>query len=180
MIKKIPNILSILRIVLIPLVAWLILFDYFLYALITTLIIAISDFLDGLIARVFNAQSEIGSYLDSIADKAFIISAYMLIGTQDLLPIFVIIIVISRDIIIMGAFGLSFAMNQKLDINPIRISKINTFLQFLLIIMVLINNIKVFESIFALHYLINFMMYAVIITTITSLFFYIKQWLNYN
>ena len=180
MIKKIPNILSILRIVLIPLVAWLILFDYFLYALVTTLIIAISDFLDGLIARVFNAQSEIGSYLDSIADKAFIISAYMLIGTQDLLPIFVIIIVISRDIIIMGAFGLSFAMNQKLDINPIRISKINTFLQFLLIIMVLINNIKVFESIFALHYLINFMMYAVIITTITSLFFYIKQWLNYN
>ena len=180
MIKKIPNILSILRIVLIPLVAWLILFDYFLYALITTLIIAISDFLDGLIARIFNAQSEIGSYLDSIADKAFIISAYMLIGTQDLLPIFVIIIVISRDIIIMGAFGLSFAMNQKLDINPIRISKINTFLQFLLIIMVLINNIKVFESIFVLHYLINFMMYAVIITTITSLFFYIKQWLNYN
>ena len=180
MIKKIPNILSILRIVLIPLVAWLILFDYFLYALITTLIIAISDFLDGFIARVFNAQSEIGSYLDSIADKAFIISAYMLIGTQDLLPIFVIIIVISRDIIIMGAFGLSFAMNQKLDINPIRISKINTFLQFLLIIVVLINNIKVFESTFVLHYLINFMMYAVIITTITSLFFYIKQWLNYN
>ena len=180
MIKKIPNILSILRIVLIPLVAWLILFDYFLYALVTTLIIAISDFLDGLIARIFNAQSEIGSYLDSIADKAFIISAYMLIGTQDLLPIFVIIIVISRDIIIMGAFGLSFAMNQKLDINPIRISKINTFLQFLLIIVVLINNIKVFESTFVLHYLINFIMYAVIITTITSLFFYIKQWLNYN
>ena len=180
MIKKIPNILSILRIVLIPLVAWLILFDYFLYALVTTLIIAISDFLDGLIARIFNAQSEIGSYLDSIADKAFIISAYMLIGTQDLLPIFVIIIVISRDIIIMGAFGLSFAMNQKLDINPIRISKINTFLQFLLIIVVLINNIKVFESTFVLHYLINFIMYAVIITTITSLLFYIKQWLNYN
>ena len=180
MIKKIPNILSILRIVLIPLVAWLILFDYFLYALVTTLIIAISDFLDGLIARIFNAQSEIGSYLDSIADKAFIISAYMLIGTQDLLPIFVIIIVISRDIIIMGAFGLSFAMNQKLDINPIRISKINTFLQFLLIIVVLINNIKVFESIFVLPYLVNFMMYTVIITTITSLFFYIKQWLNYN
>ncbi len=180
MIKKIPNVLSILRIVLIPLVAWLILFDYFLYALVTTLIIAISDFLDGLIARIFNAQSEIGSYLDSIADQAFIISAYMLIGTQDLLPIFVIIIVISRDIIIMGAFGLSFAMNQKLDINPIRISKINTFLQFLLIIIVLINNIKVFESTFVLHYLINFMMYTVIITTITSLFFYIKQWLNYN
>ena len=180
MIKKIPNILSILRIILIPLVAWLILFDYFLYALITTLIIAISDFLDGFIARIFNAQSEIGSYLDSIADKAFIISAYMLIGTQDLLPIFVIIIVISRDIIIMGAFGLSFAMNQKLDINPIRISKINTFLQFILIILVLVNNVGVFDFVYMLNYLIGFMMYLVIATTVISLLFYIKQWLNYN
>ena len=180
MIKKIPNILSILRIILIPLVAWLILFDYFLYALITTLIIAISDFLDGFIARMFNAQSEIGSYLDSIVDKAFTISAYMLIGTQNLLPIFVIIIVISRDIIIMGAFGLSFAMNQKLDINPIRISKINTFLQFTLIILVLVNNVGIFDSVYILNYIIGFVMYVVIATTVTSLLFYIKQWLNYN
>ena len=180
MIKKIPNILSISRIVLIPLVAWFILFDYFLYALITTLIIAISDFLDGFIARIFNAQSEIGSYLDSIADKAFIISAYMLIGAQDLLPIFVIIIVISRDIIIMGAFGLSFAMNQKLDINPIRISKINTFLQFILIILVLVNNVGMFDSLYMVNSLIGFVMYLVIATTVISLLFYIKQWLNYN
>ncbi len=180
MIKKIPNILSIFRIILIPLVAWLILFDYFLYALITTLFIAVSDFLDGFIARLFNAQSEIGSYLDSIADKAFIISAYMLIGTQNLLPIFVIIIVISRDIIIMGAFGLSFAMNQKLDINPIRVSKINTFLQFVLIILVLVNNIVSFDLTPVLTYLIDVVMYMVIATTVASLLLYIRQWLNYN
>jgi len=180
MIKKIPNILSIFRIILIPLVAWLILFDYFLHALITTLFIAVSDFLDGFIARVFNAQSEIGSYLDSIADKAFIISAYMLIGTQNLLPIFVIIIVISRDIIIMGAFGLSFAMNQKLDINPIRVSKINTFLQFVLIILVLVNNVAVFDLAHVFTYLIDVVMYMVIATTVASLLLYIKQWLNYN
>ena len=180
MIKKVPNILSILRIILIPLVAWLILSDYFLYALITTLFIAISDFLDGFIARIFNAQSEIGSYLDATADKAFIISAYMLIGTQNLLPTFLIIIVISRDIIIMGAFGLSFAMNQKLDINPLRISKVNTFLQFTLIILVLVKNIWEFDFIYMLSYLIDVAMYMVLITTIASLVLYIKQWLKYN
>lgn len=180
MIKRIPNILSILRIILIPLVAWLILSDYFLYALITTLFIAISDFLDGFIARIFNAQSEIGSYLDAIADKAFIISAYMLIGTQNLLPTFLIIIVISRDIIIMGAFGLSFAMNQKLDINPLRISKVNTFLQFTLIILVLVKNIWKFDFIYMLSYLIDVAMYMVLITTLSSLLLYIKQWLKYN
>ena len=180
MIKKVPNILSILRIILIPLVAWLILSDYFLYALITTLFIAISDFLDGFIARIFNAQSEIGSYLDAIADKAFIISAYMLIGTQNLLPTFLIIIVISRDIIIMGAFGLSFAMNQKLDINPLRISKVNTFLQFTLIILVLVKNIWEFDFIYMLSYLIDVAMYMVLVTTVASLLLYIKQWLKYN
>ena len=180
MIKKVPNILSILRIILIPLVAWLILFDYFLYALITTLFIAISDFFDGFIARTFNVQSEIGAYLDAIADKAFIISAYMLIGTQNLLPTFLIIIVISRDIIIMGAFGLSFAMNQKLDINPLRISKVNTFLQFTLIILVLVKNIWKFDFIYMLSYLIDVVMYMVLITTIASLVLYIKQWLKYN
>ncbi len=180
MIKKIPNILSILRIVLIPLIAWLILFDYFLYALIVTLIIALSDFLDGFIARLLNAQSELGSYLDSVADKAFIISAYMLIGTQNLLPIFLIIIVISRDIIIMGAFGLSLVTNQKLDINPIKISKINTFFQFLLIILVLVKNIGEFDSMNLITYLIDIVMYMVIATTVVSLLLYIKKWLNYN
>ena len=104
----------------------------------------------------------------------------MLIGTQDLLPIFVIIIVISRDIIIMGAFALSFAINQKLDINPIKISKVNTFLQFTLIILVLVNNIGIYNSIYTFNYLINFVMYAVIATTIISLLFYIRHWLNYN
>ena len=107
MIKKIPNILSILRIILIPLVAWLILFDYFLYALITTLVISISDFLDGYIARAFNAQSEIGSYLDSIADKAFIISAYMLIGTQNLLPLFEALFWVTNPILIKRALNIS-------------------------------------------------------------------------
>ena len=80
----------------------------------------------------------------------------------------------------MGAFCLSFAMNQKLDINPIRISKVNTFLQFTLIILVLVYNIGVFNSIYMLNYLIDFVMYLVIATTITSLLLYIKQWLNYN
>ena len=80
----------------------------------------------------------------------------------------------------MGAFGLSFAMNQKLDINPIRISKINTFLQFTLIILVLVNNVGIFDSFYMYQYLIDFVMYVVITTTITSLIFYINQWLNYN
>ena len=80
----------------------------------------------------------------------------------------------------MGAFGLSFAMNQKLDINPIRVSKINTFLQFVLIILVLVNNVVSFNLTPVLTYLIDVVMYIVIATTLASLLLYIRQWLNYN
>ena len=80
----------------------------------------------------------------------------------------------------MGAFGLSFAMNQKLDINPLRISKVNTFLQFTLIILVLVKNIWEFDFIYMLSYLIDVAMYMVLITTLSSLLLYIKQWLKYN
>ena len=80
----------------------------------------------------------------------------------------------------MGAFGLSFAMNQKLDINPIRVSKINTFLQFVLIILVLVNNVGAFNLTPVLTYLIDVVMYMVIATTVASLLLYIRQWLNYN
>ena len=102
MTKNIPNLLSILRLVTIPIVAWLLLSDLLFYAALFTILIAFSDLLDGLLARLWNVQSELGSYLDAIADKAFVISIFILIGTLNLLPTFIIILVISRDIIIMG------------------------------------------------------------------------------
>jgi cardiolipin synthase len=176
--KKIPNILSIARLILIPLIAWLIIVNLFTYAFFVALIIAITDILDGFLARLLKAESKIGSYLDAIADKAFIISIYMLIGTQNLLPVYIIIIVISRDIIILGSFALSFMINQRLEIKTLKISKINTFFQFVLLFLVLVRNIEIFESSILLENLTNIIIFIVIITTISSLLLYIKQWLN--
>ena len=176
--KKIPNILSIARLILIPLIAWLIIVNLFTYAFFVALIIAITDILDGFLARLLKAESKIGSYLDAIADKAFIISIYMLIGAQNLLPVYIIIIVISRDIIILGSFALSFMINQRLEIKTLKISKINTFFQFVLLFLVLVRNIEIFESSILLENLTNIIIFIVIITTISSLLLYIKQWLN--
>ena len=74
MIKNLPNFISIYRLVTIPFVAWFLLEELYNYAALFTLLIAVSDFLDGFIARYFKVQSELGSYLDAIADKAFVIS----------------------------------------------------------------------------------------------------------
>ena len=105
MIKNLPNFISIYRLVTIPFVAWFLLEELYNYAALFTLLIAVSDFLDGFIARYFKVQSELGSYLDAIADKAFVISIFILIGNLELLPVFIIIIIISRDIIILGSFA---------------------------------------------------------------------------
>ncbi len=70
MIKNLPNFISIYRLVTIPFVAWFLLEELYNYAALFTLLIAVSDFLDGFIARYFKVQSELGSYLDAIADKA--------------------------------------------------------------------------------------------------------------
>ena len=93
MIKNLPNIISIYRLVTIPFVAWFLLEELYAYAAIFTLLIAASDFLDGLLARYLNVESELGSYLDAIADKAFVISIFIVIGNLKLLPVFIIIII---------------------------------------------------------------------------------------
>ena len=113
MIKNIPNLLSIFRLITIPIVAWLLLIDLFFYAALFTILIAVSDFLDGFIARSLKVESELGSYLDAIADKAFVISIYILIGTANLLPVFIIILVISRDIITVSYTHLTLPTNRE-------------------------------------------------------------------
>ena len=112
MIKNLPNFISIYRLVTIPFVAWFLLEELYNYAALFTLLIAMSDFLDGFIARYFKVQSELGSYLDAIADKAFVISIFILIGNLKLLPVFIIIIIISSFI---GDLYISF-LKRKLNI----------------------------------------------------------------
>ena len=105
MTKNIPNLLSILRLVTIPIVAWLLLSDLLFYAALFTILIAFSDLLDGLLARLWNVQSELGSYLDAIADKAFVISIFILIGTLNLLPTFIIMSFTLIPLFSAGLFG---------------------------------------------------------------------------
>ena len=178
MIKNIPNLLSIFRLITIPIVAWLLLIDLFFYAALFTILIAISDFLDGFIARSLKAESELGSYLDAIADKAFVISIYILIGTANLLPVFIIILVISRDIIILGSFVITFIAGIKIKLKTSKVSKWNTFFQFFLVIVTLLGNTPGFENLINETRLIELLIGIVVITTLISLFIYIRYWME--
>ena len=178
MIKNLPNLISIFRLIAIPFVAWFLLESLYLYAAIFTVLIALSDFLDGLIARYFDAESELGSYLDAIADKAFVISIFILIGNLKLLPLFIIIIIISKDIIIIGSFVVAFLAGKRIEVKPTKISKFNTFFQFCLVIMTMLSNMGEYFEYFSAIRVTELLIILVFICTLLSLFNYISYWLK--
>lgn len=181
MIKKIPNLLSIFRLIIVPVIIWEIISGYYLNAFIFCIIASLSDLIDGFIARKFNAESNLGFYLDALADKFFIISLYLIIGTKLLLPLYLIILVIFRDILISGSYLLSFLSKVEFNLRTTKISKVNTFFQMLLIIFVLANSANFFIEFIFTDSAIRLLSLIVIFTTISSFVVYVFNWIKeYN
>jgi len=89
----------------------------------------ISDAVDGFLAKRFGMTSELGAYLDPIADKALIVSIYLTLGINNFIPRWLVILVVSRDIMIVGAFLLSWLVGSPLKVKPLVVSKLNTAAQ---------------------------------------------------
>jgi len=134
---NLPNGLSLLRILLIPVFVIFCLDKKFDRALIVFLIAAASDALDGFLARVLKQKTVIGAYLDPIADKLLLITAFITLSILKFIPGWVSVVVISRDIIITTGIVVLFLIDTKVDIKPVLLSKINTMCQTLTIILVL-------------------------------------------
>ncbi len=137
---NIPNILTILRILLVPVFVIFLIQNDIWMALFIFILASITDGLDGLIARLFNQKSVIGAYLDPIADKFLLISAYLVMTIKDMLPAWLTVLVVSRDVIILsGVVILSVVMDKKLKIQPSFSSKVTTVLQVLTVALVLFS-----------------------------------------
>lgn len=124
-----PNLISLARLLSVPLIVWLLLSGYYLAAFWLFIGASVSDGVDGFIAKRFNRESVLGAYLDPIADKMLLVSIYITLGQLEILPLWLVILVVSRDILIVGAVLLSFAMAQPIRMAPLTVSKINTFAQ---------------------------------------------------
>lgn len=173
--NQIPNILSLVRMLFIPLILWLILSDYFLLSAIAVTLVGLTDYLDGYIARRYNYESLIGFYLDSIADKMFIISIYLILGFKFLLPLNLIMLIIFREILILGSYLFGFALAIKHNIRPIFVSKLNTFFQILLIIFVCLASLT--QNELPIINIIKDLLIAIVaLTTIASSLIYIIVW----
>src|SRR4030095_11156283 len=101
-------------------------------AFVLFLLAGLSDAADGYIAKRYGWRSELGAYLDPIADKALLVSIYVTLGFAGHLPAWLVSAVVSRDILIIGAFLLSWVLSRPVPIQPLLISKVNTLFQILL------------------------------------------------
>ncbi|MGQ3671148.1 CDP-alcohol phosphatidyltransferase family protein [Xanthobacter sp. TB0136] len=126
---SLPNLITLFRIVLVPTIVWAIAAQEVQLAFWLFLVAGVSDALDGFIAKRFNMQTELGAYLDPVADKALLVSIYVGLAVVELIPRWLAIAVVSRDVMIIGAVVLSLVMARPVVIRPLLVSKINTAAQ---------------------------------------------------
>jgi len=134
---SIPNLITLGRILLVPIVVWAIASGTMWIAFMLFVAAGVSDAVDGFLAKRFHMTTELGAYLDPLADKALIVSIYLSLGINGAIPRWLVILVVSRDIMIVGAFMLSWLVGSPLKVKPLLVSKLNTLAQILFACVVL-------------------------------------------
>lgn len=133
----IPNIITIARFLAVPGVVYALVHSQYFAAFLLFLAAGISDGIDGIIARHFNQRSELGAWLDPIADKSLLVAVYVTLGVLGVLPDWLVIAVVTRDALIVGAVLLATLMERPMAVAPIFVSKANTAAQIGLAVLVL-------------------------------------------
>lgn len=125
----IPNLITLARILAVPLAIWLMVGGRYDLAFWVFSVAAISDALDGFLAKRFDAVTTMGGFLDPIADKLLLVSVYVTLGIQDKMESWLVILVVFRDVLIIGGALLFETVTHALTMEPLMISKINTVVQ---------------------------------------------------
>jgi cardiolipin synthase len=134
---SLPNLITLARLLSVPIIIWLVLTDALTAALVLFALAGLSDAVDGFIAKRFDQESILGAMLDPIADKAMLVSLFVTLGLAHHLPAWIVILVVFRDAMIVGGFLFWTALGQQLRPDPLIISKVNTAAQIGLILVTL-------------------------------------------
>ena len=172
------NIITVVRLLFTPIIIWLIFSSYYYLGLIFFVLSGLSDALDGFIAKQFNQRTILGSYLDPVADKTLIVSSILALGYMGAIPSWLIILIVSRDLAILGAVIISWLVERSLKIEPIISSKINTFLQIFYIGLILLNLSSKEEIIYLNIFILPTFSILIALSTLTSWFSYLILWLR--
>ena len=170
---NIPNVITLGRVILVPVIFWLLVSGNTKAAFIAFVCAGISDAVDGYLAKRFKLQTELGAYLDPMADKLLITSVYIALGVAAKLPSWLVIAVVSRDILIVVAVLLAWVVDKPLKIKPLAVSKANTLSQIILAALVLAD--EGFNL--GLGTVREAMVWITGTLTVLSLAFYLRAWL---
>jgi len=166
----IPNIISGLRILLIPVFIVLVLNKSYHIAILIFLFMGATDVIDGVLARYLKCESLVGGYLDALADKTMINTSFYMLCYTDVLPDYIFYITLLRDIVII--IGTALNHNKNLQaVNPIFLSKVNTFVQFTLVMFCILFLANIVNLTY-MQDIIN----AVVLTTVFSAVEYIYNY----
>ena len=160
---NLPNLLTLIRILLIPLFVILIINQSFSWALIIFALAGITDGIDGLIARITRQRTELGAYLDPIADKLLLSAGFVTLAIIEMLPSWLAVTVIARDMIILLGILMMILTHIPPKIEPSLIGKITTSLQISTILLVLGAHYSIF-----LKHLSTIAIYGTMLLTILS------------
>jgi len=139
MVGNIPNILTLTRILLLPFFAATLFYEQYQYALLIFIAASITDLLDGFIARVKKQITYFGTILDPVADKFFLLTSFIIMSKTGLIPMWLTIVVLSRDLIVITGCFIIYLVTNNLDIEPSIVGKAASAGQFLLIGLILIS-----------------------------------------
>lgn len=136
---NIPNLLTLGRILLTPVIVYFILIERPFEALVFMAISGLTDMLDGAIAKHFNMQTTVGAYLDPLADKLMLVSTIVCLFYVDEVPLFVFLAVIFRDAIIICGAALYELVTRRLRMEPTFLSKTTTTVQIIYVLLALLH-----------------------------------------
>lgn len=169
---NVPNTISLFRLCSVPVFIWMLSRQQLEWAFWLFGLAAVSDALDGIIAKHFNQRTKLGGFLDPLADKALLVSAFVMCAFIGLLPLWLVLLVVFRDLVIIAGAVVFETVTRSLQMEPLLISKLNTLTQICLIIAVLGHAI----SIVPYRHIVVLLQFAVAATTLTSGIAYIVIW----
>ena len=172
---SIPNLITLARIILVPVVVWAIASGELRLAFLLFLAAAVSDAVDGFLAKRFGMKTELGAYLDPLADKVLIVSIYVTLGITAVIPLWIVILVVSRDFMIVGAIILSWVVDRPVKIRPHFVSKLNTGVQIAFAGLVLAAYGYSFDA----EPVLTLVMALVAVLTLLSVGLYLAEWVRH-
>jgi cardiolipin synthase len=172
---NLPNLITLARLLMTPVAVSMIVSQRFVAAFLIFLLAGATDGVDGFIAKRFNLRSELGAYLDALADKALLSSIYVTLAIYGWLPPALVILVVSRDTMILAAILISWLLDKPVEIRPVAISKINTVAQIALAGFALGARAFGFDG----DWIETGLVWVVAVSTLGSGGVYIAQWLEH-